>query len=150
MEFGRSARMPLRGDRPNGRAHVAVDFTVRIGGTMRLLPEGLEVLKISSTNSVRKNLMARSLRPPTVGGVTPWEVAGIYLAGKALDATTGAIAEGLLYALTDKINSWIRRQQRTRQVVTLYGRDGKPLMVVRRNSVEVTVEKPEGQESSGG
>jgi hypothetical protein len=82
-------------------------------------------------------------RPPTGLGVTPWEVVGIYLAGKALDAATGAVAGRLVDALIERIKNWVRRQQRPRQVVTLYGRDGKPLMVVRRSGDEVTVEKSE-------
>jgi len=82
-------------------------------------------------------------RPPNRRGVTPWEIVSIYLAGKGLDAATGAVAERLLDALVKRIVRWIKRQERTRQVVTLYGHDGRPLMVIRRNGDQVTVEKPE-------
>jgi hypothetical protein len=130
---------------------VPVDFTVRIGGTTRLLPERLEALEDLIEEFREEGLDGGiAYRPPTGRGVTPWEVAAIYLAGKALDAATGAVAERLLEALIDKIKGWVRRQERTRQVVTLYGRDGKPLMVVRRNGEEVTVEKPEGEEIGSG
>lgn len=128
-----------------------VDFTVRIGGTTRLLPGRLEALEDLIDQFRDEGLDGEiAYRPPTSRGVTPWEVAGIYLGGKALDAATGAVAERLLEALLDKIKGWVRRQERTRQVVTLYGRDGRPLMVVRRNGEEVTVERPEGEECGPG
>jgi hypothetical protein len=123
---------------------VGVDFTLRIGGTTRLFPERLQALE-DLIDDIREEGLDGEIayRPPTGRGVTPWEVVGIYLAGKALDAATGAIAERLLDALIERIKSWVRRQERPRQVVTLYGRDGKLLMVIRRNENEVTVEKPE-------
>ncbi len=116
-----------------------------------MLPERLEALE-DLVNEFREEGVDGEIayRPPTGRGATPWEVAAIYLAGKALDAATGAVAERLLEALIEKIKGWVRRQERTRQVVTLYGRDGKPLIVVRRNGEEVTVEKPEGEDGSSG
>jgi len=123
--------------------NVGVDFTLRVGDTTRLSPERLEALEELIDDFRDEGLDGEiAYRPPSHRAVTPWEVVGIYLAGKALDAATGAVAERLLDALIDTVKSWVRRQERPHQIVTLYGRDGSPLMVIRRSGEDVTMERP--------